>query len=87
MRLPVAAGLLFAVAVAPLLAGAIGPLRAVWVPVLALAVAAFRANQRPFAASFVVGSTYSQDLVRRFLRGPGALLAGGVLVMAGLVGG
>lgn len=86
MRVPVLAGVLFAVATLPLLAGAVGPLRAVWVPLLALLVAAYRANQRPFAASFVVGSTYSQDLVRRFLRGPGVLLAGAVLVMAGLLG-
>ena len=68
------------------LLGPVGPLRAVAVPAIALLVAAYRANQRPFAASFVVGSTYSQDLVRRFLRGPGVLLAGGVLVMAGLLG-
>jgi len=86
MQLPVTAGLLFAVATMPLLIPAIGPARAVWLPVLALLVAAYRAYQRPFAASFVVGSTYSQDVVRRFLRGPGVLLAGGVLVMAGLLG-
>ena len=70
MQVPVIAGLLFAVATMPLLIPAIGPARAVWVPALALMVAAYRANQRPFAASFVVGSTYSQDVVRRFLRGP-----------------
>lgn len=87
MRVPVCAGGLFAIATAPLLAGAVGPVRAIWVPLLALLVAAYRANQRPFAASFVVGSTYSQDVVRRFLRGPGVLLAGAVLVMAGLLGG
>jgi hypothetical protein len=87
MRVPVLAGALFALATLPLLAGTLGPLRAIWVPLLALLVAAYRANQRPFAASFVVGSTYSQDVVRRFLRGPGMLLAGGMLVMAGLLGG
>lgn len=86
MRIPVLSGALFALATLPLLAGSLGFARAVWVPLLALLVAAYRANQRPFAASFVVGSTYSQDVVRRFLRGPGALLAGAVLVMAGLLG-
>jgi hypothetical protein len=85
MWVPVAAGVLFAVATLPLLAGSLGLLRAVLAPALALLVAGYRANQRPFAASFVVGSTYSQDVVRRFLRGPGVLLAGGVLVMAGLL--
>ena len=86
MRVPVVAGLLFAVATMPLLIGSLGVWRAFMVPVVALVVVAYRANQRPFAASFVVGSTYSQDLVRRFLRGPGPLLAGGVLAMAGLLG-
>lgn len=86
LRVPVVAGVLFGAATLPVLAGPLGAVRAVWVPLLALAVAAYRANQPPFAASFVVGSTYSQDLVRRFLRGPGVLLAGAVLVMAGLLG-
>ena len=86
MRVPVVAGLLFAVATMPLLIGSLGVWRAFMVPVVALVVVAYRANQRPFTASFVVGSTYSQDLVRRFLRGPGPLLAGGVLAMAGLLG-
>jgi hypothetical protein len=86
MRVPVLAGALFALATLPLLAGSLGFLRAIWVPLLALLVAVYRANQRPFAASFVVRSTYSQDVVSRFLRGPGMLLAGAVLVMAGLLG-
>ena len=86
MWVPVVAAVAFALATMPLLAGPLGPLRAIWVASLALLVAAYRANQRPFAASFVVGGAYSQDVVRRFLRGPGVLLAGGVLVMAGLLG-
>lgn len=87
MRVPVLAGGLFALAVLPVLAGPLGPVRAVAVPALGLLVAAYRAAQRPFAASYVVGSTYSFDLVRRFLRGPGVLLAGAGLAMAGLLGG
>lgn len=87
MRVPVLAGGLYALAVLPVLLGPLGPLRAIGVPVLALLVATYRANQRPFTASFAVGSTYSLDLVRRFLRGPGILLAGAVLAMAGLLGG
>lgn len=87
MRVPALAGALFALATMPLVADWVGLPRAVLVALLALLVAVYRANQRPFAASFVVGSTYSQDLVRRFLRGPGVLLAGAVLVMAGLLGG
>lgn len=86
MRVAVLAGGVFALATTPLLAGPLGLPRSIWVPALALLVAGYRANQRPFAASFVVGSTYSQDVVRRFLRGPGVLLAGAVLAMAGLLG-
>ncbi len=82
MRVPVVAGVLFAAATMPPLIGAVAWWRAVLVPVLALLVVAYRVNQRPFAASFVVGSTYSQDLVRRFLRGPGVLLAGAFVAMA-----
>lgn len=82
MRVPVAAGVLFAAATMPSLIGAVGWWRAALAPILALLVVAYRVNQRPFEASFVVGSTYSQDLVRRFLRGPGVLLAGAFLAMA-----
>lgn len=81
MRIPTVAAVVFAAATAPLLIAVGLPLSALVVPAVALGLVASRANQAPYEAGFVQGAVYSQDLVRRFLRGPGALLLGSVLVI------
>ncbi len=81
MRQPTLTAVGFAVLTAPLLLAVGLPVSVLTVTPLAWALVTYRANQRPFEPGYRLGSVYSQDQVRQFLRGPGALLLAGLLVV------
>ena len=81
MRQPTLTAMGFAVLTAPLLLAVGLPLSVLTVTPLAWALVTYRANQRPFEPTFRLGSVYSLDQARQFLRGPGALLLAAAFVV------